>query len=117
MARDHDNDPKESTNDTTNMAIAITAPAPMTPACLYNDITSPFDKPCDLSQKADQECWIITSKAASNQVCFNVSVATAKTFMELLKDKSKYYCWSLLMSDPLNGNGIYNATSNQLKIS
>ncbi len=28
---------------------------------IYNDITSPFDKTWDLSQKADQECWLVAS--------------------------------------------------------
>ncbi len=58
---------------------------------VYNNITSPFDKPWDLSQKADQECWLVASKAASNHVCFDISVVTAETFLELLKDKSKYF--------------------------
>jgi hypothetical protein len=84
------------------------APRPMAQACSYNDVISPFDKPWDLSQKADQD------KAASDHICFDVSVATATTFMELLKDKSDYYCWSLLMSVPLNGSSTYNNTSNQL---
>jgi hypothetical protein len=51
---------------------------PTAPACSYNNITSPFGKPWDLSQKADQECWLIAFTAASNHVCFNVSMATAK---------------------------------------
>ncbi len=34
--------------------------------------------------------------------------------MELLKDRSDYYCWSLLMSVPLAGNSTYDNTSNQL---
>jgi hypothetical protein len=74
---------------------------------LYNDITSPFDKPWDLSQKADQERWLVASRAVTDHVRFDVSVATADTFMELLKDKSKYFCWNLLMSVPLEGDGTY----------
>ncbi len=58
----------------------------------YNNVMSPFDKPWDLSLKADQECWLIASKAARNHARFDVSVTTAETFMELLKDKSKYHC-------------------------
>ncbi len=60
---------------------------------VYNNITSPFDKPWDLSQKVDQEHWLVASKAASDHVRFNISVATAKTFLlKLLKDRSEYYC-------------------------
>jgi hypothetical protein len=60
---------------------------------VYNDISSPFDKPWDLSQKANQERWLVASKVASNHVCFKVSVAVAaaKKFIKLLKDKSEYY--------------------------
>jgi hypothetical protein len=56
----------------------------------YNNITSSFDKPWDLSQKADQERWLVASKAACDHICFDISVTTAETFLELLKDKSKY---------------------------
>ncbi len=62
---------------------------------IYNDITSPFDKPWDLSQKDNQEYQLVASKAAGDHVRFDVSVATAKTFLELLKDKSEYYGWGL----------------------
>ncbi len=81
---------------------------------LYNNITSPFDKPWDLSQKADQEHWLVASRAATDHVRFNVAVATTKMFMKLLKDKSKYFCWNLLMSVPLEGDGSYNNTANTL---
>jgi hypothetical protein len=84
------------------------------PAVTYNDITSPFNKLWDLSQKADQERWLIASQAASDHVRFDVSVATAKIFMELLKDKSKYYCWNLLLLMLLHGNGTYDGMSNTL---
>ncbi len=72
---------------------------------IYNNITCPFDKPWDLSQKADQERWLVASKAASNHICFDISVATAETFLELLKDKSKYFCWGQLMSVLIDGTG------------
>ena len=45
------------------------------PTNSYNCIISPFDKYWDLSQKADQERWLVASKAASDHV-FDVSVAT-----------------------------------------
>jgi hypothetical protein len=60
----------------------------MAPTTSYNCIISPFDKFWDLSQKSDQERWLVASKAASDHVCFDVSVATAKQFLKLLKDKS-----------------------------
>jgi hypothetical protein len=81
---------------------------------VYNDITSPFDKPWDLSQKADQECWLVASKAASDHVRFDVSVATAKTFLKFLKDKSEYYCWGLLVTIPIDGDGLFNGTKAKL---
>ncbi len=115
-ARNLNNEPNKSNDHTnTNMALLCSvALMPTAPAHLYNDITSLFEKPWDLSQKADQECWLVASTAASNHTCFNISVATAKTFMELLKDKNDYYCWSPLMSVPLDGNSTYVNTSNQL---
>ena len=61
----------------------------MAPTQSFNCIISPFDKFWDLSQKANQERWLVASKAASNHVRFDVSVATAKQFLELLKDKSE----------------------------
>jgi hypothetical protein len=81
---------------------------------LYNNLTSPFDKPWDLSQKANQECWLVASKAVSDHVCFDVSVATAKIFLKLLKDKSKYYHWGPLMTVPINGNGSFGGTKAKL---
>ncbi len=112
MATDPNNDPNESqdnmltaSNQMTTMPVLIT---------LYNNITSPFNKPWDLSQKADQERWLVASCAATDHVCFDVSVVTAKTFMELLKDKSEYFCWNLLMSVPLEGDGTYDDTVNTL---
>jgi hypothetical protein len=102
--------PKDS-----NMPTATTATTTLTaPAMSYNDTTSPFDKPWDLSQKADQERWLVAFQAASEHVRFDVSVAMAETFMKLLKDKSKYYHWNLLMSAPLDGNGTNNGMSNTL---
>jgi hypothetical protein len=61
----------------------------VTTAIVYNNIASPFDKPWDLFQKANQELWLITLKVASNIVLFDISIATAKTFLKLLKDKSE----------------------------
>jgi hypothetical protein len=81
---------------------------------IYNNITSPFDKPWDLSHKADQERWLVASKAASDNVCFDISVATAETFLELLKDKSKFFRWGPLMSVPINGTGAYDDKSDKL---
>jgi hypothetical protein len=43
---------------------------------IYNDITKPFDKPWDLSQKADQERLLVASRAASDHICFDISVTT-----------------------------------------
>jgi hypothetical protein len=71
------------------------------PTNTYNSIISPFDKFWDLSQKADQERWLVASKAASDHVRFDVSVATADQFLELLKDKSEYFRWGLLMHVPV----------------
>jgi hypothetical protein len=81
---------------------------------IYNDITSSFNKPWDLSQKANQECWLVASKVASNHVCFEVSVATAEIFLKLLKDKSEYFCWGLLMTVPFDGDGLFNGTKAKL---
>ncbi len=100
-----------------NMPNATTAATTLTaPAVIYNHITSPFGKPWDFSQKADPECWLVASRAASDHVCFDVSVAMAETFMELLKDKGKYYCWNLLMLVPLDSNDTYGRLSNTLAI-
>ncbi len=83
-----------------------------TPA--YNDITSPFDKPWDLSQKADQERWLVAFQSASDHVCFDISVATTETFLELLKDKSDYYCWGPLITVPISGDGAFDGTTAKL---
>jgi hypothetical protein len=72
----------------------------MAPTQSFNCIIGPFDKFWDLSQKADQEHWLVASKAASDHVRFDVSVATAEQFLELLKDKSEYFRWGLLMQRP-----------------
>ena len=58
----------------------------------FNNITSPINKLWDLSLKADQEHWLVALTASSNHVCFDVSVAMAMAFLELLQDKSEYYC-------------------------
>jgi hypothetical protein len=50
----------------------------------------------------------------TDHVCFDVSIGTAKTSMDFLKDKRKYFCWNLLMSVPLEGDGTYNNTANTL---
>jgi len=83
-------------------------------ASTLNDITSPFDKHWDLSLKADQEHWLVALTASSNHVSFDVSVATAATFLELLKDKSKYYHWGPLMSVPINSDGLFDKNSTSL---
>jgi hypothetical protein len=69
----------------------------------FNDITIPFDKPWDLSLKADQERWLVASTASSDHVCFGISVAMATAFLELLQDKSEYYRWGPLMTVPIDG--------------
>jgi hypothetical protein len=76
----------------------------------FNDITSPFDKPWDLSLKADQERWLVPSTASSNHVRFDVLVATATAFLGLLQDKSEYYRWGPLMSVPIDGDGLFDKT-------
>ena len=80
----------------------------------FNCIISPFNKFWDLSQKSDQEHWFIASKAASNHVRFDVSVTTAEQFLELLKDKSEYFWWGLLMSVPIAGDGLFDGTKDKL---
>jgi hypothetical protein len=112
MATDPDVDPNKSQDDMPTASEQLTTTPVWT--ALYNDTTSPFNKPWDLSQKADQECWLVASRAATDHVCFDVPIATAETFMELLKDKSKYFCWNLLMSVPLEGDGSYNDAANTL---
>jgi hypothetical protein len=59
--------------------------AAMAPTQSFNYIISPFDKIWDLSQKANQEHRLVASKAASDHVCFDISVATAEQFLKLLK--------------------------------
>ena len=80
----------------------------------FNCIISPFIKFWDLSQKSDQEHWLLASKAARNHVCFNVSVATAERFLKLLKDKREYFWWGLLMSVPTVGDGLFDGTKDKL---
>ena len=81
---------------------------------VYNDITSPFDKPWDLSLKADQTRWIAANEADKDHKRFNVSIATAHAFIELVQDKSEFYCWSPLMCVPVDGNGHFDRTTNTL---
>ena len=80
----------------------------------FNNITSPFDKPWDLSLKADQERWLVASTASSDHVRFDVLVATATPFLELLQDKSEYYRWGPLMSVPIDGDGAFDKNSTSL---
>ena len=83
-------------------------------ASSLNDITSPFDKPWDLSLKAGQEHWLVASTASSDHVRFDVSVAKATTFLELLQDKSKHYCWGPLMLVPTDSDGLFDKNSTSL---
>jgi hypothetical protein len=53
----------------------------------FNDITSPFKKPWDLSFKADQERWLVASTVSSDQIRFDVLVGTATTFLELVRQE------------------------------
>ena len=84
------------------------------PTTSYNCIISPFDKFWDLSQKSAQEHWLVASKAASDNSCFDVSVATAEQFLELLKDKSEYFWWGLIMSVPIVGDGSFDGSKDKL---
>ncbi len=86
----------------------------MTPMQSFSCIIHPFDKFWDHFQKADQERWLVALKAASNHVRFDVSVATADQFLELLKDKSEYFQWGLLMHVPIVGNGSFDDTKDKL---
>ena len=86
----------------------------MAPTTSFNCIISPFDKFWDLSQKSDQERWLVASKATSNHVRFDMSVATAKKFLKLLKDTSEYFQWGLLMYVPIAGDGVFNGTKDKL---
>jgi hypothetical protein len=81
---------------------------------VYNNITSPFDKTWDLSLKADQVCWIAATEADKDHKRFDVSVATAHAFIELLQDKSEFYRWSPLMCVPVDGDGQFDCTTNTL---
>jgi hypothetical protein len=56
----------------------------------------------------------VASKAASNHVCFDISVATDEQFLELLKDISEYYRWGLLMSVPTKGDGPFDQNKDRL---
>jgi hypothetical protein len=86
----------------------------MAPTAVFNNITSLFDKPWDLSLKADQERWLVASTASSDHVRFDVLVATATAFLELLQDKCEYYRWGPLMSVPINGDGLFDKTTTTL---
>ncbi len=81
---------------------------------VYNDITSPFNKPWDLSLKSDQARWIAATEADKDHKRFDVSVATAHAFIELVQNKSEFYCWSPLICVPVDGNGYFDCTSNTL---
>ncbi len=58
---------------------AFAAPPPLVSptagptSIVYNDITSPFDKPWDLSLKSDQARWIAATKADKDHKRFDVS--------------------------------------------
>ena len=97
---------------------AFAAPPPLVSPTkgpiVYNDITSPFDKPWDLSLKADQARWIAATEADSDHKRFDISVATAHAFIELVQDKSEFYRWSPLMCVPVDGDGYFDRTTNAL---
>jgi hypothetical protein len=112
MARGPDNNSNKSQENMPTATNLLTTTTVST--ALYNNITSLFVKLWDLSQKANQECWLIASCVLTDHICCDVSAAIAKTFMELLKDKSKYFCWNLLMTVPLKSDGSYNDTANTL---
>jgi hypothetical protein len=97
---------------TNNPAILSLTRAP--PPVVYNNITSLFDKSWDLSQKADQSRWMVVTKADKDHKRFDVSVATTQTFMELVQDKGKFYCWSPLMCALMQGDGAFDGTTNTL---
>jgi hypothetical protein len=103
----------DSDNDSVNpspLATTTTALARMTTR-EFNDITCPFDQFWDFSQKLHQDCWLVATRAEANHTPFDISVATADVFMELLKDKSDYYRWGALISIPLGGDGSFNDTT------
>ncbi len=95
-----------------DLPLSDKAMAPTAPS--FNCIISPFNKHWDLSLKADQECWLVASKAASDHVRFDIFVATAEQFLELLKDKSEYYRWDLLMSVQTKGDGSFDQNKDRL---
>ena len=86
----------------------------MAPTTSFKCIISPFDKFWDLSQKTNQERWLVASKAASNHIRSNVSVATAEQFLKLLKDKSEYFRWGLLMSVSTARDGLFDGIKDKL---
>ena len=81
---------------------------------VFNNITSPFKKCWDLSLKADQERWLIALTASCNHVRFDLLVATAAMSLELVQDKSGYYCWGPLMSVPIDSNGTFDKNVSKL---
>ena len=93
---------------------AFVSPTTAPPSIVYNDISSPFDKPWDLSLTADQARWIADTKANKDHKRFNISVATAHDFIKLVQDKSEFYCWSPLMCVPVEGDGFFDGTTNTL---
>ena len=86
----------------------------MAPSQSFNRIISPFEKFWDLSQKADQERWLVASKAASDHVRCDISIATTDQSLKLLKDKSEYFRWGLLMSVPIAGDDSFDGTKDKL---
>ena len=64
--------------------------------------------------KADQEHLLLATKAPNDHVCFDVSAVTADQFMELIKDKSEFYRWGLLLSDLIVGDGSFNQDKDRL---
>ena len=57
---------------------------------------------------------MLAAKAPKDHVRFDVSVATADRFMELIKDKSEFYRWGLLLSVPVEGDGSFNQDKDRL---
>ena len=66
------------------------------------------------SLKADQARWIAATKANKDHKRFDISVATAHAFIELVQDKSEFYRWSPLMCVPVKGDGFFDGTTNTL---
>jgi hypothetical protein len=54
------------------------------------------------------------TKADKDHKRFDLSVATAQTFMELVQDKGEFYRWSRLMCVPMQGDGAFDGTTNTL---